>query len=158
MVSGCQMHVDDTMEEIDERIKNLIAAINKLPHIFTTASCGGHENPSECQVNGDEFTVTITIDYLNNKAWKSVEVLTFCASKAVIDWMDTKELSDIEHEDYFNSVRLCGCYLGALDSKHCDDAFFLSLHGKNNFPPDLLADTINKEIEYQDKKKWGWRK
>lgn len=66
--------------ELDERVADLVSALNDLMDVYTFSSCGGHAvitNPS--QRPEGEFYVCFSITP-HPAGWRSLEKITFAAS------------------------------------------------------------------------------
>lgn len=72
---------------MDKNISKLVGILNKYPGITTSASCGGHTNPTECQMPENEWYVVFD-------AWGSDE---FAELPSLDGW---KSLGKISHATY----------------------------------------------------------
>ena len=61
-------------DEIDERVRKLVDALNRIPHLETFSSCGGHENQTRGQLPAGQFCVHLKIRRTKD-GWNAVEVL-----------------------------------------------------------------------------------
>lgn len=74
-------------DEVDQNIVSLLKSINAFDGIFTTSSCGGHENPQPYQLPAGKWEVFMSLQSEENRpslaAWLSIEHLAYIFSKRV---------------------------------------------------------------------------
>jgi hypothetical protein len=45
----------------EQKVRNLVRILNEYPDVETSSSCGGHKDPSDCQLPENEWSVTFDI-------------------------------------------------------------------------------------------------
>lgn len=73
--------------EVDQNVVGLLKAINSIPGLFTTSSCGGHVNPEPYQNPEGEWEVFINLHIREGRptleAWLSIEFLAYSFAKVI---------------------------------------------------------------------------
>ena len=73
--------------DVDERIKPLVLALNRLPGVHTLGSCGGHVDPTPFQRPAHEWYVTCQIEDA-----QSLEIIaglpSFCLGVSLLVFAD----------------------------------------------------------------------
>jgi hypothetical protein len=73
--------------KIEQRVKKLVAELNRLPCVCTQSSCGGYTNPDKFQLPADQFTVDFCV-YEESPAFLSLGIIA--EAIAVTDYDNIK--------------------------------------------------------------------
>lgn len=113
---------------IDPNIRRLCAALNRFEGIETIGSCGGHENPQECQAPAGSWWVTFGVAHTED-GWRALEFLAW-----------------LINNDYARAGRHVICYPEAAPPylNHPGHMLRFALEGQDNEDPNALAAWINK--------------
>jgi hypothetical protein len=100
--------MNSQVDDIDERVRELVETLGNLPAIIPVASSGSVSDATGRDGAGDEFFVDFNVDVLAG-GWRSLNILVFATSQtdtvenfAVTAWPNTDELTDCL------SFKLCG--------------------------------------------------
>ncbi len=72
--------LDQFDELVDANIRDLVRALNEVPGLTTTSSCGGHKNPTFYQQPLGTFQVTFDVE-ANELGFRALEIVTFAANE-----------------------------------------------------------------------------
>lgn len=76
------------LKRIDPKMRRLVRALNSLPGIYTTGSCGGHRRPSICQEPADRWYVVLHVD--GRKGGEaSLRIIAYVAGWAICQFGNT---------------------------------------------------------------------
>lgn len=71
--------------EIDPNIAGLVRMINDFPGVFTTESCGGHQDNKPYQQPAGSWQILLSLKTVDNvpteEAWTSIELIAFVSTK-----------------------------------------------------------------------------
>lgn len=71
---------DDIIENVsepDENVRDLLTVLESLPGVYTNSSCGGHREPTDDQLNENEFYVDFCLDDEEPASLASLTLLTY---------------------------------------------------------------------------------
>lgn len=69
-------------ESIDCRVARLVSALNEIPGVTTSSSCGGHKNPGPCSEPVESFSITLDVPE-TSEGWRAIEVITLAVQSAM---------------------------------------------------------------------------
>ena len=130
----------ESLLHVDERVRDLVLAIDSMPGIRTLMSCGGHKNPkvTKSQVPENEFFVIFNFrtKYPGKPAWRSLnKIARLAIDPGIYAWTWKK--------DHFVKISVI----------RNDNIPFFQLHGRNVDPVDLVEELYTMKPEDFDKLK-----
>lgn len=117
-------------DTIDERVRKLVRAMNRVPGVYTFSSCGGHPEPRAGQSSEGEFDISFDVRR-RSEGWRALGLI----SAAIL-----------ETEDWGKVQVVAWC------SGQTAETLAFSLEGRGFADPDDLARAIDRFVR-RDKRR-----